>query len=127
MGVLFIIKTKSNLIYLCFLCFPLILVSSFSVVSIEKINNENVQNQGAEILWVDADSDIGTLKLNSGFLHSRDEQQANYNDSLIEAINPEEWRLYKYHSYELAKQNSRILSFYLKDFFDLSSRNHYRN
>jgi hypothetical protein len=92
-------------------------MSSFSVVSFETINNINMQIQDAEIIWIDADSDIGILKLHSGFLHGRDEQQANYNDSLIEALNPEEWRLYKYQSYELAKQNYANITYGLSDHY----------
>jgi hypothetical protein len=117
MGVLFIYRTKFNLIYFCFLCFTLLVLSSFSVISIEKLNNEKVTIRGAETLWIDADSDIGTLKLDSGFLHGRDEQNANYNDSLIEALKPEEWRLYKYNSYELAKQNYANITYGLSDHY----------
>jgi hypothetical protein len=95
----------------------LIIISSFSVVSFETFNNTNKQIQDAEIIWIDADSDIGILKFDSGFLHGRDEQQANYNDSLIEALNPEEWRLYKYHSYELAKQNYANITYGLSDHY----------
>ena len=40
LGVLFINKTKSNLIYFCYLCLILLLILSFSVVSTEKLNNE---------------------------------------------------------------------------------------
>jgi hypothetical protein len=117
MGVLFIYRTKFNLIYFCLLCFTLLVLSSFSVISIEKLNNEKVTRRGAETLWIDADSDIGTLKLDSGFLHGRDEQNANYNDSLIEALKPEEWRLYKYNSYELAKQNYANITYGLSDHY----------
>ena len=117
MGELFTNKSKSNLFYFCFLCITFLVMSSFSVVSIEKINNENEQISGAEILWIDADSNLGKLKLNSGFLHGRDEQQAPYNDSLIEALKPEEWRLYKYYSYQLAKQNNANITYGLSDHY----------
>ena len=117
MGELFTNKSKSNLFYFCFLCITFLVMSSFSVVSIEKINNENEQISGAEILWIDADSNLGKLKLNSGFLHGRDEQQAPYNDSLIEALKPEEWRLYKYYSYQLAKQNNANITNGLSDHY----------
>jgi len=70
-----------------------------------------------EIITIDADSNIGSLKLNSGFLHGRDEQQANYNESLIEVLNPEEWRLYKYHSYELATQYYSNITYGLSDHY----------
>ncbi len=117
MGVSLINKNKTNRILFSFLCFLFLIISSYSVISLKIINSDNEQIQYAEIVWIDADSGTDTLKLNSGFLHGRDEQQASYNDSLIEALKSEEWRLYKYYSYELAQQNYADITYGLSDHY----------
>ncbi len=110
-------KIKPIQFIFCIFCTTFLLISSFSVASDKKIYDKKVQILGAEMLWIDADSNLGKLELNSGFLHGRDEQYASYNDSLIEALKPEEWRLYKYYSYELATQNYANITYGLSDHY----------
>jgi hypothetical protein len=94
---------KSYLILISYLLIAFLLIGSFSVNSINNLNEKNQSTYQQESLWIDADSDLGSITLRNGFIHGRDESQAYYNESMIAALEPEEWRLFKFRSYELAQ------------------------
>ena len=78
-------------------------VGTFSANSVEDSKEKNQIIYQQESLWADADSDLGNFTVRNGFLHGRDESHAYYDESMIAALEPEEWRLYKFQSYELAQ------------------------
>jgi len=70
-----------------------------------------------EILWVDADSDLGEFILHHGFLHGRDENSPAPNESLVALLKPREWRLYKAPSYALAQLHQANITYGLSDHY----------
>jgi hypothetical protein len=70
-----------------------------------------------EVLWVDADSDLGSFNLNHGFLHGRDENSPAPSESLVAALKPKEWRLYKARSYELAELHQANITYGLSNHY----------
>lgn len=64
-----------------------------------------------EVLTVDAGSDLGPRALNNGFTHSRDESSPEPDPEIVQSLRPEEWRLYKYHSYQLAEKHGARITY----------------
>jgi len=78
-------------------------VVTFSANSVEESKEKNQMTYQQESLWINADSDLGSLTLRNGYLNGRDENQAYYDEEMIAALDPDEWRLYKYQTYSLAQ------------------------
>lgn len=75
------------------------------------------EQASGEFFWIDAGSDLGELHLNNGFLHSRDEQSPEPNYDLVHALAPEEWRLYKANSYQLAVDHGANITYGLANHY----------
>jgi hypothetical protein len=99
-------------IIICFFIFSLNSVNSI------KENKGDIQNkQLNESIFIDVNSNNGILKLNNGFLHGRDENSPNLNETLINALKPEEWRLYKANSYAIATRHNANITYGLSDHY----------
>jgi len=95
----------------------LFIFSSVNVISVEVDTKENPLNIFDESIWIYANSNRDILKLNNGFLHGRDENSPDINETLIDALNPEEWRLYKINSYILAERHNANITYGLSNYY----------
>lgn len=95
----------------------LFIFSSINVVSVEEYKKEIRSTSFNESISIDANSNQGILKLYNGFLHGRDENSPDINKTLVDALNPEEWRLYKFNSYVLAERHNANITYGLSNHY----------
>lgn len=95
----------------------LFIFSSINVISVEEDKKEIQVNIFNESILIDANSNLGILKLNNGFLHGRDENSPDINETLTDALKPEEWRLYKANSYAIAERHNANITYGLSNHY----------
>jgi len=99
------------------------MILCFFIFSLTSVNSIEESNKGVgstlfnESILIDANSNLGILKLNNGFLHGRDENSPDINETLLEKLKPEEWKLYKANSYVLAKRHNANITYGLSDHY----------
>jgi hypothetical protein len=104
---------KKSIIFIIFI----LIVSSILLVNVSRLNISSANSFSTEYIWIDADANLGYLHLNNGFLHGRDENSPDINETLVNALNPEEWRLYKANSYALAERHQANITYGLSNHY----------
>jgi hypothetical protein len=78
------------------------------------MENKAFLNEG---IWINANSTQEEFRIINGFLHGRDENSIIPNSSLVSKLKSQNWKLYKYNSYQIAQQHGSNITYGLADHY----------